>query len=127
MAEKRNAGAAGELAAYLVHARKFGVECVYESAGSLSPQERRLLRIELDAIERAPSPPRHRRARRRRRSLAETTEMVRELRADGLVVGAIADKLGITDSTVRRCLNSKNGAANPHGYAAKSALKPNLA
>ena len=117
------------LAAYLVHARKFGTECVYETAGDLSHLDRRRLRIELDAIdvEQASSLPRYRRPQRRRRSPAETTEMVRQLRAEGLVVGAIADKLGITSATVRRYLNSKNGSANPHGYAAKSALSVNPA
>lgn len=59
---------------------------------------------------------------RRRRSSAETADAVRMLRSEGLVESAIADKLGITDATVRRCLKAENRPANPHGYAAVSAL-----
>jgi DNA invertase Pin-like site-specific DNA recombinase len=129
MAEGRNEKAAGDmLAAYLRHASKFGVECVFETAeaelGDRSPALSRL-RIELDAIEagRRIGLRGLGRCGKRRRSRAETLEAVRQLRAEGLVIGAIADKLGVTDETVGRYLNSKNGLAKPHGYAAKSAPK----
>jgi hypothetical protein len=81
------------------------------------------LRVELDAIDADRSTARRYRPRppRRRRSRVETIETVQRLRAEGLVVSAIAAKLGVADKTVRRYLNPKNGAANPHGYATKSA------
>jgi transposase-like protein len=97
----------------LAHARKFGVECVYETAvdgrDETDPDLRRL-RIELDAIE-ANRPTGLRglgRPSRRRRVNGETAEAVQQLAAEGLVVSAIADKLGVTDATVRRHLG-RNG------------------
>ena len=108
-----------------MHARKFGVELVYETAApGLDEDAHRRLRIELDAIEAERQiglrglgrPP------RRRRSTAETMDAVRALRAEGFVVATIADKLGVSDAYVKRCLTGENGPANQHGYAAESAL-----
>lgn len=93
----------------LTHARKFGVDCVYETVAGrcdVTDSDLRRLQIELDAIEadrRTGLRGFGRPARRRRRNGA-TAESVRLLAAEGLVVSAIADKLGITDSTVRRYL-----------------------
>jgi transposase-like protein len=84
----------------------------------------RRLRIELEAIDagRKVGLRGFGRLPRRRRSADETLEAVRQLACEGLVVSAIADKLGVSDQTVRRCLTAGNGPANPHGYAVKSAL-----
>jgi hypothetical protein len=134
-----------EQEAYLRHARRFGVECVLETAARGWPSMRavygsdafsydfgaalrscderlrafRMFRVELDAIDAGRKvglrglgrPP------RRRRSTAETLEVVRQLRAERLPISVIAEKLGVKDAYVKRCLKAENGAANPHGSA----------
>jgi hypothetical protein len=126
-----------EYAGLIRHAEKFGTECVFETACGYSdwkggkpfewdrgnPRLVRL-RLELDAIdaERKVGLRGLGRSPRRRRSSGETAGAVRQLKAEGLVVSAIADKLGVSDAYVKRCCTAENGAANPHGYAAKSAL-----
>jgi hypothetical protein len=116
------------LAEYMRHAELFGVELVYETASGNGFSERELarLRVELDAIEAGRKRGRFTVGSRRRRTPEETAEAVRMLRDEGLVIAAIADKLGISDRHVKRCLNGserpKNSPATPHGYAAKVAL-----
>lgn len=110
---------ADRLASLLRHAELFGVEGVYETAGISDPVDRAILRLELDAIEAKRKNGRYTVGRRRRRCVAETVELVALLRAQGLVKTAIADKLGISDDYVRKCLSKsatvENGGANPHG------------
>lgn len=109
---------------FIKHAEKFGAECVFEVASSNGFSERELLqlRIELDAIEAARKGIRFTVGTRRRRAPAETVEAVLALAHEGLVVSAIADKLGVTDAYIRRCLKAENGLANPHDRRAKVAL-----
>jgi hypothetical protein len=81
------------------------------------------LQVELDALaNRKRRRGRFASGKRRRRSTAETVAAVRQLRADGLVTSAIAEKLGLSDRYVRDCLRGsrtpKTGVANPHGCAA---------
>lgn len=93
-----------EFEAQLRHARLFGTDCVLES---VHPSARPRLQVELEAIDAA-----RRRRRfedapaRRRRSPAETVAIVWTLRAEGLVPAAIANKMGLSDQYVRKCLKS---------------------
>jgi hypothetical protein len=117
------------LTKYIRHAEKFGVECVFETAqddGALSMRHLARLRLELDAIEADRKRGRFTVGARRRRSSDETATAVLMLRDEGLVVAAIADKLGVTDRYVKRHLKEagtrQNGSANAHGYAAEMPL-----
>lgn len=97
-----------DLANLLRHARLYGTECVYETASNgLSEAERIRLRIELDAIERERKG-RHRRPARRKGKAEATREAVQLLFADGLNAKAIANKLSLSDRTVRRYLADTN-------------------
>jgi hypothetical protein len=91
---------------YLRHAQLYGSDCVYETAAThLAAGELALLRIELDQLERRAVKGRFaRKARKRRRSGEETLIAVVTLREQGLVVGAIADKLGISIKVVKELL-----------------------
>ena len=84
------------LAAFVRHARLFGTECVAGTAADyLEPAELNRLMIELDAIDRGQKSSRgFRIGKRRRRRSDETAAMVAQLRSEGLVPSAIADKLG---------------------------------
>lgn len=109
------------LPALVRHVQKFGPECVLETASRyLDEDELVLLRVEIDSTSR----------RVRRRGPTEIAKAVHLLRSKGLGRAAIADKLRLPDRTVRRYLNGggtvENGPANPHGYAAGSALNANL-
>jgi DNA invertase Pin-like site-specific DNA recombinase len=109
------------LNAFIRHARLYGAECVYETASSngFSERELALLRVALDAIERNRKNGRYTTGHQRRRSPEETIRTVRLLCDGGLVAAAIADKLGISDNYVRKCLRksetAEKGAVNPHG------------
>jgi hypothetical protein len=109
------------IAALLKHAELFGAECVYETAcqNGFSETELVLLRVDLDAIEARRKNGRFTVGKRRRRSPGETAEVVSLLREHGLVVPAIADRLGVSDAYVRRILGqsrtAEQGAANPYG------------
>jgi len=95
------------LDAFIAHAQAHGVEGVYETAsdGFLRRKELMRLRVELDAIAAG------KRGRygtligkRRRRTSEETRDAVLVLSEEGLVRDAIADKLGISERTVRKHL-----------------------
>jgi DNA invertase Pin-like site-specific DNA recombinase len=95
------------LGEFIAHARTHGTEGVYETAadGLLRPRDLLRLRVELDAIDAG------KRGRfgtvigkRRKRTSDETRDAVLLLSEEGLVRGAIADKLGISERTVRRHL-----------------------
>jgi len=95
---------ASEFEAQLRHARLFGTEGVLET---VRPSARPRLQVELDAIAAArrrrrfePAPA------RRRRKPDETIAIVWTLRGEGLVPTAIANKLGLSDQYVRKCLKS---------------------
>jgi DNA-binding NarL/FixJ family response regulator len=96
------------------HARSFGTECVYltgEQEGLPSADLARL-RIELDELD-AGRKSKHgfNIGKRRRRSSDETREAVLALSVDGFVPKAIADKLGISDRTVRGYLKESGATA----------------
>src|SRR5438093_583041 len=92
------------LAEFTRHAKLFGSECVYETAEMyLGKKELRRLRIELDETEA------NKRGRygtiigkRRRRSADETRDAVLALSEEGFVRGVISEKLGVSESVVRR-------------------------
>lgn len=96
------------LAELLRHAERFGSEGVYETgAAFLAPSALARLRVDLDQVER------NRRGRygtkigkARRRSPEETKAMVTQLSVEGLIVSAIADKLGVSDAYVTRILKA---------------------
>jgi hypothetical protein len=96
------------------HAHLFGTECVYETGEQegLSSADLTRLRIELDELEAG------RKSRlgfsigkRRRRSSDETRAAALALSVDGFVPKAIADKLGISDRTVRSYLKQSGATA----------------
>jgi hypothetical protein len=95
-----------ELHYYLRHAQLYGAECVYETAATHLPAgELALLRVELDRID--AHQPRGRfasKTRKRRRSREETLAAAVALREQGLVIGAIADKLAITCKVAKELL-----------------------
>lgn len=95
------------VAAFIRHAHLYGTESVEEVAAAyLTPGELTSLRIELDVIERSrKSSHGFSNGKRRKRSSEETAEMVEQLLAEGLVPAAVADKLGISDSRLRRVLS----------------------
>jgi DNA invertase Pin-like site-specific DNA recombinase len=96
------------------HARLFGTECVYETGEQegLSTADLTRLRIELDELD-AGRKSRHGFSigKRRRRSSDETREAALALSVDGFVPKAIADKLGISDRTVRSYLKQSGATA----------------
>jgi len=96
------------------HARLFGTECVYETAEQegLSSADLARLRIELDELE-AGRKSKHGFSigKRRRRSSDETRDAALALSVDGFVPKAIADKLGISDRTVRGYLKQSGATA----------------
>jgi DNA-binding NarL/FixJ family response regulator len=96
------------------HAHLFGTECVYETGEQkgLPSADLARLRIELDALDAG------RKSRlgfsigkRRRRSSDETRAAALVLSVDGFVPKAIADKLGISDRTVRSYLKQSGATA----------------
>jgi DNA-binding NarL/FixJ family response regulator len=88
------------------HAERYGTDVVLEAAECvLDERSVARLRVELDAIDRARAP-RFAKVKTRRRSTVETRAAVLALREDGLVPGVIADKLGVSDATVRRHLKA---------------------
>ena len=96
------------------HARLFGTECVYltgEQEG-LSSADLARLRIELDELDaRRKSRLGFSIGKRRRRSSDETRAAALALSVDGFVPKAIADKLGISDRTVRGYLKESGATA----------------
>jgi hypothetical protein len=116
-----------KLEQFIRHVEKFGPECVVETAIELGLHQRDLLRlrVECDAFE-----ARREWVGKRRRRLAEDTEvMVRYLRAEGFVIGVIAEKLGISDAHVKRCLrldqrvpDSQKNGSKPTIHAAEMVL-----
>jgi hypothetical protein len=89
---------------FLRHAQLFGTELVIETAARLLPErELARLRVEIDPLSRrrrrrfAPSP-------RRRRSTMETMLACVDMREQGLVIGLIAEKLSISEKTVKELL-----------------------
>lgn len=97
------------LAQLLRHARRFGTEGIYEAAAEFPERERIRLRIELDAIERKQKRPGRPSTNRGHGKAARTREAVLLLASDGLVPKAIANKLQVSDRTVRRYLTARNG------------------
>jgi hypothetical protein len=96
------------------HAHFFGTECVYESGEQegLASADLARLRIELDELD-AGRKSKHGFSigKRRRRSSDETREAALALSVDGFVPKAIADKLGISDRTVRGYLKQSGATA----------------
>jgi hypothetical protein len=96
------------------HARSFGTECVFETGEQegLSSADLARLRIELDELEAGrKSKYGFKIGRRRRRSSDETRAAALALSVDGFVPKAIADKLGISDRTVRSYLKESGATA----------------
>jgi hypothetical protein len=97
------------------HARSFGTECVYETGEQegLPSADLARLRIELDELEAGrKSKYGFKIGKRRRRSSDETRAAALALSVDGFVPKAIADKLGISDRTVRGYLKESGATAN---------------
>jgi DNA-binding NarL/FixJ family response regulator len=96
------------------HARSFGTECVYETGEQegLPSADLARLRIELDELD-AGRKSKHGFSigKRRRRSSEETRAAALALSVDGFVPKAIADKLGISDRTVRGYLKQSGATA----------------
>jgi DNA-binding NarL/FixJ family response regulator len=90
----------------ITHARRYGVGGVYEAAElCFGPKALARLQVELDAIEAGrKSGSGFSVGKRRRRSREQTRAAVVQLSLEGFVVPAIADKLGISDKTVRNYL-----------------------
>lgn len=83
------------------HAELFGPDLVIETAEPLlTERELARLRVEVDALERR----RSRYGPRRRRSEAETMLAAVAMREEGLVLAYIAEKLGVTEKTVKELL-----------------------
>lgn len=97
------------LAEFVRHAQKFGTELVYETASmSLGPRALARLQVELDAIEAGrKSGSGFSIGKRRRRSREQTREAVVQLSVEGFVIPAIADKLGLSDKTVKNYLSER--------------------
>jgi DNA-binding NarL/FixJ family response regulator len=96
------------------HARSFGTECVYETGEQegLSSADLARLRIELDELDAGrKSKLGFSIGKRRRRSSDETRAAALALSVDGFVPKAIADKLGISDRTVRSYLKESGATA----------------
>lgn len=98
----------------LRHAHLFGTECVYETGKQegLPSADLARLRIELDELD-AGRKSKHGFSigKRRRRSSDETRAAALALSVDGFVPKAIADKLGISDRTVRGYLKESGATA----------------
>ena len=96
------------LTAFVRHAKLFGTEGVEETAaGFLGESALARLRVELDALERnRRSPSGYSIGKPRRRSASETATAVVQLSVEGLVVSAIADRLGISDKRVKALLRA---------------------
>lgn len=96
------------------HARSFGTDCVYETGEKegLPSADLTRLRIELDELD-AGRKSKHgfKIGKRRRRSSDETRAAALALSVDGFVPKAIADKLGISDRTVRGYLKESGAMA----------------
>jgi len=92
------------LAALLEHARRFGPEGMVGGGQLLGRLDRAILLAELASLDRGHG------HSRRRRSLEDTRAAIWQLHERGLVVGAIADTLGISEATVRRRLGESRTA-----------------
>jgi len=88
---------------FLRHAQLFGADFVLETAKPLlTEREVARLRVEVDLLDRRSS---SRSSRpRRRRSTEETMLAAVAMRDEGLVIGYIAEKLGISVKTVKELL-----------------------
>jgi Homeodomain-like domain len=96
------------------HVRLFGTECVYETGEQegLPSADLARLRIELDELEAGrKSGLGFSIGKQRRRSSDETRAAALALSVDGFVPKAIADKLGISDRTVRSYLKQSGATA----------------
>jgi DNA-binding NarL/FixJ family response regulator len=96
------------------HARSFGTEYVFETGEQegLSSADLARLRIELDELDAGrKSKYGFKIGKRRRRSSDETRAAALALSVDGFVPKAIADKLGISDRTVRGYLKQSGATA----------------
>jgi hypothetical protein len=86
---------------FLRHAQLYGADLVLETAESLlAERELARLRVEVDALDRR----RPRYGPRRRRSETETMLAAVAMREEGFVIGYIAEKLGVTEKTVKELL-----------------------
>jgi len=96
------------------HANLFGTVCVFETAEpeGLSSAALARLRIELDELDvGCKSKQGFSIGKRRRRSSDETRAAALALSVDGFVPKAMADKLGISDRTVRGYLKQSGATA----------------
>jgi hypothetical protein len=96
------------------HARLFGTECVYETGEQegLPRADLARLRIELDELDTGrKSKHGFNIGKRRRRSSDETRAAALALSVDRFVPKAIADKLGISDRTVKSYLKQSGATA----------------
>jgi hypothetical protein len=90
---------------FVTHARRFGVECVFETATTyLARRELALLRSELDELSSSSKRSRRPTASKHRRTDFDLIEQVIALRDEGLVPAAIADKLNLGERRVRSIL-----------------------
>jgi hypothetical protein len=89
---------------FVRHAQAFGPELVIETAQQMLPErEVARLRVDVDALNHRSSR-RTSRPTRRRRSTQETMLAAVALREQGLVIGYVAELLGISVKTVRELL-----------------------
>jgi predicted transcriptional regulator len=101
---------------FLRHARLFGSDLVIETAEPLlTERELVRLRVEIDSLVRRSSR-RLSRSPRRRRPTEETMLAAVAMREEGFVIGYIAEKLGVTEKTVRELLaRHRRESASPQG------------
>jgi hypothetical protein len=98
----------------LTHARKFGVECVFETATTyLARRELALLRSELDELSSSSKRSRRPTTSKHRRTNGDLIEQVIVLRDAGLLPAAIADKLNLGERRVRSILATSQSSRSP--------------
>jgi hypothetical protein len=98
----------------LTHARKFGSECVYETATTyLARRELAMLRSELDELSSSSKRSRRPTTSKHRRTDLDLIEQVIVLRDEGLVPAAIADKLNLGERRIRSILTTSQTARSP--------------
>jgi hypothetical protein len=109
--------------AFLAHARRFGPECVVETARACLP-EREVHELEVGLVLSAVGPKVH---LRQRRTTVDLAGQVLALADRGLVAIAIADALNISDRRVavilKTCRTSKDGGQKRLNQAEKNAAK----